>query len=308
MKRQKIGITVGDMCGIGPEIVQKVVHEKDVQTLADLVVIGPDFYVKKLPKNVEKIVVGDLKEKEVTLGKINPKAGKAAIDYVEKAIELCLKKELAAMVTAPINKEAIHAAGIKFPGHTELLIKRTKSQHGAMVFYSEKFSVILTTIHVALAEVPQKLNKEKVLEKIELANEFIKGLGKKQPKIAVCGLNPHAGEGGAFGREEIEIITPAIKESEKKGIKVSGPYPGDTIFKRALKGEFDIVVAHYHDQGLIPLKLVAFESAINVTAGLPIIRTSVDHGTAFDIAGKNTADPSNLREAIRLAVRLAENK
>lgn len=308
MKRQKIGITVGDMCGIGPEIVQKVVQEKELQKIAEFSVIGPDFFVNKLREYANPIGAGELKEQEVTPGKLNPRAGKAALDFVDKAIDLCLKNELAAMVTAPINKEAIHLAGVDFPGHTELLVHRTGAKKYAMAFYSDKLNVILTTIHVALNEVPKLLTKEKIIEKIELADEFMKGLGKKQPKIAVCGLNPHAGEGGAFGQEEVKIITPAIQEAQKKGINASGPYPPDTIFPRAVKGEFDIVLAHYHDQGLIPLKLLAFDSAINVTVGLPIIRTSVDHGTAFDIVGQNKADPSSLRAAIKLAVRLANNK
>ncbi|MBU0580390.1 MAG: 4-hydroxythreonine-4-phosphate dehydrogenase PdxA [Candidatus Margulisbacteria bacterium] len=307
MTKLKIGITAGDMCGIGPEIIQKVVNLPGIKRLAELYVIGPKYFVEKL-KKVRSIAIDNLKAKNLTVGQVNPKAGKAAVEYVEKAIELCLKKELDAMVTAPINKEAVHAAGISFPGHTELLVDRTNTRKYAMAFYSKPLKIMLTTIHVSLRQVPGLLKKEKIIEKIQLANKFIKDLGIKKPRIAVAGLNPHAGEAGRFGQEEQEVIMPAVEEARQAGILVSGPFPGDTIFNRAVNGEFDLVLAHYHDQGLIPLKLLAFDSAVNVTVGLPIIRTSVDHGTAFDIAGKNMANPNSLREAIKLAVLLAKNK
>jgi 4-hydroxythreonine-4-phosphate dehydrogenase len=210
-----------------------------------------------------------------------------------------------AIATAPVNKEAFRLAGLEWSGHTDLLAHLTASSHVAMMFYSDALRVVLATVHIPLAEVPRALTQASLEATIALTARELPRFGIAQPRIAVAGLNPHAGEHGLFGNEEEVAIGPAIEACRARGIDVSGPYPGDTVFVRARRGDFDVVVACYHDQGLIPVKLVAFGQAVNVTLGLPIIRTSVDHGTAFDIAGKGVADPESMIAAVLLAARLA---
>jgi 4-hydroxythreonine-4-phosphate dehydrogenase len=210
-----------------------------------------------------------------------------------------------AIATAPVNKEAFRLAGLPWAGHTDLLAHLTGAPHVAMMFHSEALRVVLATVHIALADVPRLLTRESLEQTIALTARELPRFGLAAPRIAVAGLNPHAGEHGLFGCEEQQTITPAIDACRARGIDVSGPYPGDTIFVRARRGEFDVVIACYHDQGLIPVKLVAFGQAVNVTLGLPIVRTSVDHGTAFDIAGKGVADPESMIAAVLLAARLA---
>jgi 4-hydroxythreonine-4-phosphate dehydrogenase len=209
-----------------------------------------------------------------------------------------------AIVTAPISKESLKMDGFKWPGHTEMLAELTNTKDFAMMFYSDKLKLILVTIHTALRNVPDLIKKEKVLQTIILAKKACEMMGIENPKIAVAGLNPHAGEAGIFGDEEIKEIIPAVNEARASGISASGPYPADTLFHKAYNGEFDIIVCMYHDQGLIPLKMMAFDKAVNVTIGLPIIRTSPDHGTAYDIAWKGIANPSSMIEAIKLAAKL----
>jgi 4-hydroxythreonine-4-phosphate dehydrogenase len=211
-----------------------------------------------------------------------------------------------AIATAPVNKEAFRLGGLPWNGHTDLLAHLTGSSHVAMMFYSEALRVVLATVHIALAEVPRALTRESLEATIDLTARELPRFGIARPRIAVAGLNPHAGEHGLFGREEETAIRPAIEACRARGVDVDGPFPGDTIFVRARRGDFDVVVACYHDQGLIPVKLVAFGQAVNVTLGLPIIRTSVDHGTAFDIAGKGVADPESMIAAVLLAARLAD--
>jgi 4-hydroxythreonine-4-phosphate dehydrogenase len=240
-------------------------------------------------------------------GRLSADAGRAAYEIIVRAVEAAKAGEVDAVATAPVNKEAFRLAGLPWTGHTDLLAHLTGSREVAMMFYSAPLRVVLATVHLPLAAVPRALTAAAMESTIALTARELPGFGFERPRIAVAGLNPHAGEHGLFGREEETSIVPAIAACRARGIDVTGPYPGDTIFVRAHRGEFDVVVACYHDQGLIPVKLVAFGQAVNVTLGLPIIRTSVDHGTAFDIAGKGVADPESMVAAVSLAARLAAN-
>jgi 4-hydroxythreonine-4-phosphate dehydrogenase len=243
---------------------------------------------------------------DLTLGQIDARAGKAAYDYVVKAIDFAKAGEISAIVTAPLAKEAMKAAGIPYPGHTEILAERSGSSDFAMMLANDELRVILVTIHVSLKEAIGLVTRKRVLRTIRLAAEACRAYGIAKARIAVAGLNPHAGEGGMFGSEDESEIAPAITDAKNEGIDASGPWPGDTVFMRARRGEFDIVVAQYHDQGLIPVKYLGIEQGVNVTIGLPFVRTSVDHGVAFDIAGMGKADHSSLRYALDQAVRLVE--
>ena len=320
----KIAITMGEPGGIGPEIIVKSLYCAEIRNYCNPIVIGNAEVMKEavkltgLPLNVKPI--SNLSDSKPTVGRIevidirspqpfkkgvpSKKSGIAEVKYIKKAVELALKKDVRAIVTAPISKQSLKLAGYKWPGHTELLAELTKSKHFAMMFVSEKLKLILATIHVSIKDVPRIINEKLVLKTIILAKKGTDMLGIKTPRIAVAGLNPHAGESGIFGREEIKLIMPAVQKARKEGIDVSGPYPPDVVFYKAYKGEFDIVVCMYHDQGLIPFKMLAFDTGVNVTVGLPIIRTSPDHGTAFDIAWKNMASPSSMIEAIKLASKL----
>ncbi|MFH1347855.1 MAG: 4-hydroxythreonine-4-phosphate dehydrogenase PdxA [Candidatus Margulisiibacteriota bacterium] len=330
MVKPVIGITMGDPAGIGPEICAKALTSSEIQVIANCVVIGDRKAIRqglKVAKiaNIEinpikkmseakflrgTIDVLDLKNvsPRLKIGQVSKAAGKAAVDYIEKAIRLALDGKIDAIVTAPINKEAMHKAGYKFQGHTELLAARTKAKNYAMMFVSDTLWIMLVTTHVPLKDVSKHLDKKKILDTIKLAHETLFKLRDKKPRIGVAGLNPHAGEAGIFGDEEIKIIKPAVDEAKKLGINVKGPISPDAIFYLANIGMFDIVVAMYHDQGLIPLKLLSFNKSVNVTIGLPIIRTSVDHGTGFDIAGKGWANPQSLLEAIKVATHFAKTK
>jgi len=232
------------------------------------------------------------------------RAGRAFVTYIKKSVELALKREVDAIVTAPISKESLQMAGYPWPGHTELLAELTNTDRFAMMFVSDKLKVVLCTIHIPLKDVPKRVNSKRVFETILLAETGAKMLGMDKPRIAVAGLNPHAGESGIMGKEEMKSIVPAVRKAQSAGISVSGPYPPDVIFHKAYNGAFDIIVCMYHDQGLIPFKMLAFDTGVNVTVGLPIIRTSPDHGTAFDIAWKNMANPTSMLEAIRLASKI----
>jgi 4-hydroxythreonine-4-phosphate dehydrogenase len=235
------------------------------------------------------------------LGVVDARAGQAAYQYITTAIDLALEGRIAGIVTAPIHKEAFKAAGVPYPGHTEILADRSGTSDFAMMLANDELRVILVTIHVPLRSVPDMITKARVLKTIELAYSACTAYGIAKPRIAVAGLNPHAGESGLFGHEDAAEIAPAILEAQTMGMNVSGPFAGDTVFMRARRGEFDIVVAQYHDQGLIPVKYMGIEHGVNVTIGLPFIRTSVDHGTAFDIAGKGVADASSLAYAFEQA-------
>lgn len=293
VSRPRIGITVGDPAGIGPEIARKAAADPAVSSSCEVVFYGPcsDDAVARFDR-----------------GRISAAAGQAAYDAIVTATADAQAGRIDAIATAPINKEAFAAAGLPWRGHTDLLAHLTGAPRVAMMFYAEALRVVLATVHISIAEVPGALTRDVIEGTIELTARELPRFGIQHPRLGIAGLNPHAGEHGVIGREDDEVLTPAIERQRAKGIRVSGPFPADTIFVRAMRGEFDAVVACYHDQGLIPIKLVAFGRAVNVTLGLPIIRTSVDHGTAFDIAGQGVADPSSLIEAIKLAVRLSSTQ
>ncbi len=285
--KPRIAITSGDPAGIGPEVAAKAAADARVLGVCEPVVYGP-------PENAS-----------FAPGVLSAEAGRTAYDIIVRAVEDASNGTVQAIATAPVNKEAFRLAGLPWSCHTDLLAHLTGSTDVAMMFYSETLRVVLATVHIALAEVPRALTREAMEAVIALTARELPRFGIAHPRIAGAGLNPHAGEHGLFGREEELSIGPAIEACRLRGIDVSGPFPGDTVFVRARKGDFDVVVACYHDQGLIPVKLVAFGQAVNVTLGLPIVRTSVDHGTAFDIAGKGVADPESMVAAVLLAARLA---
>lgn len=328
MNRPIIGITMGDAAGIGPEICAKAVISNEVQEISRPIVIGDQRVMRQALKVIKAGNMGinpikdisqakfsrgimdifdleNLDPAKIKTGHICAPCGRAAVEYLKKAIDLALAKKIDAIATAPINKEAIHKAGFKYRGHTEILAERTKTKNYAMMFVSDSLWVILVTTHIPLKNVYKHINKKKILNTIKLANEITGKLRGKKPRIGVAGLNPHAGEAGIFGKEEIKAIKPAIAEALKLGIDVKGPIAPDAVYYLASHGMFDIVVSMYHDQGLIPIKLLSFNHSVNLTVGLPIIRTSVDHGTGFDIAGKGWANPSSLIEAIKVAAFLA---
>jgi 4-hydroxythreonine-4-phosphate dehydrogenase len=312
-KKPKLALTMGDPAGIGPEVVLKSLRE--IVKFADpLVICDYDFLRKEARKyklNVPDVFyldMGNIGGKKIIQGKVSALSGRVSYDYIELAVLLAKQKQVKAIVTAPITKESFRAAGIKFPGHTEMLAALTGTKEYAMMLTGGKLRVVLVTIHTSIASVPKLITKEKVYKKIYLTAEWLKKYIKiKRPVIAVAALNPHAGEGGMFGKEEAGEIIPAINKAKKiNGVEIIGPAVPDTLFYNANKGRYDAVVCMYHDQGLIPLKMTSFESGINVTLGLPIIRTSPDHGTAFDIAGKNKANPESFIEAARLAAKMAK--
>lgn len=251
---------------------------------------------------IEVMACGPALPPDLPHGKVSAAAGRAAYDYVCAAIDDAQAGRIRAIVTAPLNKQSMHEAGIDYPGHTEILAERSGTDDFAMMLANDELRVLLVTIHVALADVMARITPEAELTAMRLADRACRQMGIARPRVAVAGLNPHAGEGGKFGREDIDIIEPAIRQARDEGIDASGPWPGDTVFMRARRGEFDIVVAQYHDQGLIPVKYLGVDHGVNVTVGLPFVRTSVDHGTAFDIAGKGVADQASLIAAFDLAL------
>jgi 4-hydroxythreonine-4-phosphate dehydrogenase len=287
MSKPRIALTVGDPAGIGPEIVRKAACDPRVIEVCDPVIYAPPADQVFAP------------------GIVSAAAGRAAYDVIVSAVRDALADLVDGIATAPVNKLAFAQAGLRWKGHTDLLGHLTGAPQVAMLFWSEPLKVVLATVHVPLADVPRTLTRELLESVIRLTARELPMFGIGTPRLAVAGLNPHAGEGGVLGNEEARVIEPAVAAMRAQGIDVSGPLPGDTVFIRATRGEFDCVVACYHDQGLIPVKMAAFGRAVNVTLGLPIVRTSVDHGTAFDIAGQERADPSSMVEAARLAARLA---
>lgn len=325
-----IGISLGDVTGIGPEVSLKAVAAEAALDDAQYLLVGDENYIRRLNTSLGLNLplkrfgeYGDtgrffifnpltepLSEK---LAAGSPLAANAAVAALHDGGHCCLRGELNALVTAPVNKEAIIRAGHQFIGQTEFLSELAATKRTAMMLLGTDergrwLRVALATVHIAIKSVPEKLTAEKITLAIELAAQSCRDLGLPRAKIAVCGLNPHAGEGGKFGDEEITTIAPTVQTMQKRGYDVVGPLSGDTVFHYALKGEFDAVVAMYHDQGLAPLKAVAFDSGINWTLGLPFIRTSPDHGTAYDIAGKGIANPGSMIAAIRLAKQLAKNR
>jgi 4-hydroxythreonine-4-phosphate dehydrogenase len=286
--KPRIAITVGDPAGIGPEVAARAASDARVLAVCVPLVYGPAAGRSFAP------------------GVLSADAGRAAYETIVRAVEDARRGVVQAIATAPINKEAFRLAGLPWSGHTDLLAHLTDARSVAMMFYADALRVVLATIHIALADVPKVLTADVMEATIRLTSCEMPRFGYPRPRIAVAGLNPHAGEHGLFGREEETTIRPAIESCRATGIDVSGPFPGDTVFVRARRGEFDVVVACYHDQGLIPVKLLAFGQAVNVTLGLPIVRTSVDHGTAFDIAGQGIADPQSMIASVLLAARLAK--
>jgi 4-hydroxythreonine-4-phosphate dehydrogenase len=283
----RVAITTGDPAGIGPEIAAKAARDPRVCAACVPVIMAAEPDVA------------------VTLGRVSAAAGRAAYDTIVRAVSAAQAGEVDAVATAPINKAAFAEAGLPWKGHTELIAHLCGSPPVAMLFYSQPLTVVLATVHIPLAQVPSALTRARLSEVIRLTACWLPLVGAARPRIGVAGLNPHAGEGGVLGHEDDAVIAPAVRDAQRDGVEVSGPWPADTVFVRATKGEFDAVVACYHDQGLVPVKLLAFGEAVNVTIGLPIVRTSVDHGTAFDIAGRGMADPGSMVQAVLLAARLA---
>ena len=326
----RIGIAIGDVTGIGPEVALKAVAAESKKDKTQYVFIGDEDILQALNRKTRlclplktfskddggRFFITNPLEKKLPqdLPAGSPVAARAAVAALHESGEMCLRGELDAMVTAPVNKEAIIRAGYKgFVGQTEFLSELAGAKRTAMMLlgHDEKdrwLRVALATIHISIKSVPKKLTAEKISLAIELAAQACRDLGLRRTRIAVAGLNPHAGEGGEFGNEEIKTIAPVVSEMKKKGFDVVGPLSGDTVFYYALRGDFDAVVAMYHDQGLAPLKAVAFDTGVNWTLGLPFIRTSPDHGTAYDIAGRGIANPSSMIAAIRLAKQLANSK
>jgi len=335
MKKPIIAITIGDPAGIGAEIAVRALSNEEIYKESKPVIIGSrcliDDATKFIPSSLKLNVIKDTTEikgefgtidlidlnnialDEFNYGKVNEKAGKASLEYIYRGIDLAMEGQVDAVVTGPIHKEAIKAAGSPFAGHTEIFATRTKTKKYAMMLTDESLKVIHVSTHVSLRQACDLVKKERILTVIRLADKALKDLGIKHPKIGVAGLNPHAGEGGLFGDEELKEIIPAIEQAKKENIIVDGPVPPDTIFSKVIGGQYDIAVVMYHDQGHIPMKVIGFKynkatnkwssmSGVNVTVGLPIIRTSVDHGVAFGKAGEGRANEESMVEAIKMAI------
>ncbi len=284
----KIGITMGDPKGIGPEVISKALRDPRVKSWADYVVYGEDVAAKEW--NAET-------------------CGHASISYLEKALQDAIDGKIDAMVTAPISKAHLQKAAYPWPGHTEFLAERTGSQKVVMMMAAPQLKVSLVTIHMPLKEVPKQISEEKIIDTVRITFDSLQQYWRiLNPRVAVCALNPHAGEEGLLGDEEIRVIQPALEKLRRQGYQLEGPCVPDAVFHQAYEGEFDAVVCMYHDQGLIPFKMLYFQEGVNVTLGLPIIRTSPDHGTAFDIVGKGVANPSSMIAAIELAVEMAKKR
>jgi len=325
MKQNLIAVTMGDAAGIGPEIVLKTfadaawIAEHPSFVIGDAGILRRQASMLGLTLDIrEASSVADIAPQagvldvfrapgtnplpaDLPIGAVNAAAGQAAFEAIRTAIDLAVRGEIAGICTAPIHKEALAAAHVPYPGHTEMLADLSGTRDFAMMLVNPTLRTILVTIHCSMLEAVARLSVERELRIIRLAYRAMRDIGIDRPRIAVAGLNPHAGEGGLFGREDLDIITPAIELAREEGIDASGPWPGDTVFMNARRGRFDIVVAQYHDQGLIPVKLAGVEDGVNITVGLPFVRTSPDHGTAFDIAGKGVADPSSLQVALQTA-------
>ncbi len=287
MTLPRIGVTAGDPAGIGPEVAERAATDPSVREVCEPVLYGSH-------------VAGACRP-----GAVSAAAGRAAYQAVTGAVRDALAGRIDAVATAPISKAAWARAGLRWRGHTELLAELTGAGDVRMMFHAERLSVVLATVHVPLSHVPGLLTRERLGTTIALAHAGLPRFGVARPRLALAGLNPHAGEDGLIGDEEQKVFAPVVASCRARGIDVRGPIPADAVFRRAVGGEFDAVVACYHDQGLVPVKLIAFGQAVNVTLGLPIVRTSVDHGTGFDIAGRGVADPAGMIAAVRLAARLA---
>jgi 4-hydroxythreonine-4-phosphate dehydrogenase len=310
-------VTLGDPAGVGGEVTLKALTDTDVRKSARWILLGDQATIDAAEKttgvklsalDVEFRDCGMLpKGESIQLGELRAEYGKAAAAYVYMATRMCLDGEADAMVTAPLNKEAVTMSGLKFSGHTEYIAEICGVSDSRMLLAGVKLSVVHVSTHISLKKACE-LDTDRIIKTIELGNDAMKLLGHASPRIAVCGLNPHAGEHGLFGSEDEEFIKPAVEACRRAGINCVGPEAPDTIFFRAAKGSHDLVVAMYHDQGHIPMKLLDFEATVNTSLGIPIIRTSVDHGTAFDIAGKNIASDGNMRAAMKMAVTMAHHR
>ncbi len=313
MSGKEIAITMGDPGGIGPEVIWKALRLLPPEDQRDIVIIGKKAVMEDALALAGLEIWGGVSIEEPeslkamdravfkTRGRPTAEGGRAAYECIHAALNGCIEGRFSAMVTAPISKEALHSAGYNWPGHTEMLAELTGTKSYGMMLAGGPLRVMLVTTHLPLSEVPRRLSEEGVYEKIILARRGAEMLGMRNPGIGVSGLNPHAGEAGLFGDEEERIILPAVQRARAEGVDVTGPLPPDVIFRKAYLGELDIVVAMYHDQGLIPLKMIAFDKGVNITVGLPVVRVSPDHGTAYDIAWKGLADPSSMLEAIKTA-------
>jgi 4-hydroxythreonine-4-phosphate dehydrogenase len=333
--RPLIAITMGDPAGIGPEIILKALAVEELLAMCRPLLIGDRRILERasgwlatnagnqpqrfeevsaprdgryLPGMLALLDLHNAVPEECPVGQVSAASGKAAVEYVNRACDLAMQGQVDAIVTAPLNKAAMNLAGFHYAGHTELLADRTGAGRVSMLLVGPKLRVVHVSTHVSLEEAILRVTRERVEQVIDLADQSARALGIARPRVAVAGLNPHAGEGGLFGDHESREIVPAIQAARKRGLDVSDPQPPDTVFLRAVHGEFDIVVAMYHDQGHIPMKLLAFDEGVNVSMGLPIIRTSVDHGTAFDIAGTGKARETSLLAAIDVAVKMVRAK
>ncbi|MBI4621772.1 MAG: 4-hydroxythreonine-4-phosphate dehydrogenase PdxA [Verrucomicrobia bacterium] len=322
-----LAVTLGDAAGSGPELITKAFADPEIRAAcrpvvvgdaatlrAALAITGVPAAVRPIPRAAEAaddvavidvIDLGNLDAARLVRGQVSATTGRAAYESIKRAVELTLAGEAHAVVTSAINKAALHAAGFQYDGHTELLAELCGKPQVTMMLVAGKLRVCHVSTHVSLAQAIARVRPERILEVVQLAHEGVRQLGVEKPHIAVAGLNPHAGEGGIFGREEIEFITPAIAEAGRRGFHVSGPLAGDTVFFRTLQGEFDCAIAMYHDQGHVAAKMLGIWQGVNVTLGLPIIRTSVEHGTDFAHAGRGTGDPRSLVQALKLAATMA---
>jgi len=341
MKRPVIAITMGDPAGIGAEIIVKALSREEIYKKSKPIIIGSKCVIndaiKFIPSNLKLKVLKNIEEikgefgiidfidmdniglDDFNYGKVSAKAGQASLDYIYKGIDLAMEGQVDAVVTGPIHKEAIKAAGSPYAGHTEIFASLTKTKNYAMMLVDDNLRVIHVSTHVSLRQACDLVKKERILTVIHLADKALKDLGIKYPKIGVAGLNPHAGEGGLFGNEELEEIIPAIEQAKKEHITVDGPVPPDTIFSKVIGGQYDIAVVMYHDQGHIPVKITGFKynklinewsriSGVNITVGLPITRTSVDHGVALDKAGEGRSNEESMIEAIKMAIDFTRKK
>jgi 4-hydroxythreonine-4-phosphate dehydrogenase len=312
-----VAITLGDPAGIGPEVAVKALADPNVSRLAEWIIVGDAAVwtsikaVTAVPPgrltNARLLDVHQLGSRAWPVGKVSAACGRAALEYVRVATRLCLEGKADAMVTSPVNKEAIALTAKEFSGHTEFIARLCRAPDSRMLLVSDRLRVVHVSTHIPLREACD-LDTRRVRRTIQLGHEALLDFGLDRPRVAVCGLNPHAGENRLFGNEDGDFILPAVKSARRAGILCDGPFAADTLFLRALRGEYDLVVAMYHDQGHIAMKLLDFEGAVNVSLGLPIIRTSVDHGTAFDIAGKNQANPASMKSALRLAAQTAAHR
>ncbi|HUW22588.1 MAG TPA: 4-hydroxythreonine-4-phosphate dehydrogenase PdxA [bacterium] len=335
MMPPKIVITMGDSAGVGPEVIVKVLSLPDTYNICQPIVVGdarvlasvlqfskgvcpkgelrlnPIKDIRKARFNygvIDLFDLGNIDINKLKPGRVDPMCGKATFEYIKKGVEIVQSGKAKGMVTAPLCKKSMEDAGFSYPGHTELLAELTGTKDFAMMLVGGNLRVVLVTRHLPLKEVASSLSKEKILLAIRLGVEAMKALGIDSPRVGVCALNPHAGEWGVLGKEEIETIIPAIEEARKEGIAINGPLPSDKGFYDTAGGRYDLAIAMYHDQGQVPVKLLSYTKSVNVTLGLPFVRTSPCHGTGFDIAGQNKANPQSFIEAIKLATKLMEKK